>query len=335
MKNCFVFRTSGSRFVQSELKEGRLRQGWSPAGTSLLDANGDERGSEDWSKAYRDAWGEEPSPRRYSILRRMLDMKQDDLVICPKAPDDGHFTIARVCDTYRFEVAAEQEDFGHVIRVKDLRVVSNLYSLDSQTIFGLFKSANFRSAISRVPEWKVGDVVKAAEKLWDEKDTLESKSRDQLIMERVSESQKKAAKCFIDSVNTPNWSHDQFEAAVGKAFERKGYERLWGSNPRNDGGDADHVFGLPVFGIDELDVLDRTPLLIVQVKHKTGRDYNDVKGVNQLVKWDLNDNEKEDYTVVYKVLFSSADSFTDECRKIAEKSDIILICGTEAGQFML
>ena len=130
------------------------------------------------------------------------------------------------------------------------------------------------------------------------------------------------------------WNPHQFEEAVGEAFERKGYERFWGNSTRN-GGDADHVFCLPMSGIDELDVLDRTPLLIVQVKHKKGRDYNDVKGVNQLVKWALNDNEKADYTVLYKILFSSADSFTDECKKIAEKNDIMLICGTEAGQFML
>ena len=73
-------------------------------------------------------------------------------------------------------------------------------------------------------------------------------------------------------------------------------------------------------GINELDVLDRTPLLIVQVKHKKGRDYNDVKGVNQLVKWDLNDNEQADYTVLYKILFSSADSFTDECKRSQRKT---------------
>ena len=88
-------------------------------------------------------------------------------------------------------------------------------------------------------------------------------------------------------------------------------------------------------GFDDLKSLDHAPLLIVQVKHKKRRDYNDVEGVNQLVKWDLNEDEKAQFTVLYKILFSSADTFTDECKKIAEKNDIMLICGTEAGQFML
>ena len=88
-------------------------------------------------------------------------------------------------------------------------------------------------------------------------------------------------------------------------------------------------------GFDEAASLDRTPLLIVQLKHKKGRDYDDVKGVNQLVKWALNENERADYIVLYKTLFTSADSFTPECKKIAENNDIMLICGTEAGQLML
>ena len=333
MENCFVFRTSDNEFVQSELKGGYLRQGWSPPGTSLLGANGGERGAEDWSQAYGDAWGENPSPRRYSILRRMLDMKEDDLIFCPKAPDYKQFTIARVDEEYRFDVATDQKDFGHIIRVKDRHVVSNWHSQDSQTICALFRSANFRSAINLVPEYKREDVVSAAKRLWQREDTLTSVSSDKLLKERVVTSRKEAANFFIEYVNN-KWGPHQFEEAVGEAFERKGYERLWGNSSRN-GGDADHVFSLPMPGFDEVESLDRIPLLIVQVKHKKGRDYNDVEGVNQLVKWDLNENETADYTVLYKTLFTSADSFTPECKKIAEKNDIMLICGTEAGQFML
>ena len=220
MESCIVFRTSDIEFVQSELKEGRLRQGWSPPGTSLLGANGGERGAKDWSQAYRDAWGEDPSPRRYSILRRMLDMNEGDLVICPKAPDYQHFTIAWVWETYRFEVAAGQEDFGHVISIKDQHVVSNWYSQDSQTICALFRSANFRSAINLVPEYKREDVVSAAKRLWQREDTLTPESSDKLLKERVVISRKEAAKFFIEYVND-KWSPHQFEAAVEKPLSVK------------------------------------------------------------------------------------------------------------------
>ena len=81
---------------------------------------------------------------------------------------------------------------------------------------------------------------------------------------------------------------------------------------------------MPGFGDD---ILDRTPLLIVQVKHKKEIDYDDVDGVNQLVNWKPREGEK----VRFKVLFSSAESFTEACKRIAEANDVILICGAEAG----
>lgn len=332
MENCIVFRTSDNEFVQSELKEGRLRQGWSPPGTSLLGVDG-ERGAKDWSQAYRDAWGKDPSPRRYSILRRMLDMNEGDLVICPKAPDYQHFTIARVCETYRFEVAAGQEDFGHVIPIKDQHVVSNWHSQDSQTICALFRSANFWSAINQVPEYRREDVVSAATRLLKEENARTPQSPENLLKGLIEKSREDAARQFIKYIHE-KWRPHQFEAAVGEAFERKGYERLHLKRSRN-GGDADHVFCLPISGIGELEVLDRIPLLIVQVKHKDGPDYDDLQGVNQLVKWELNEDEKAQYTVLYKILFSSTDSFTDPCKKTAENEGVILICGTQVGQFML
>ena len=83
-QRCFVFRTDPRDLVRNELREGRLRQGWSPPGTSLLNAGGEERDAEEWKQAYKKAWGVDPSPRRHGILRRMLAMKQGDLVFSPR-----------------------------------------------------------------------------------------------------------------------------------------------------------------------------------------------------------------------------------------------------------
>ena len=55
--NCFVFRTSDDTFVQEELNQGRLRQGWSPPGTSLLDNGKNPRTKEAWTQTYKEAWG--------------------------------------------------------------------------------------------------------------------------------------------------------------------------------------------------------------------------------------------------------------------------------------
>lgn len=329
MSNCFIFRTDSNSYVQSELKQGRLRQGWSPPGTSLLNTNGGTRDKEEWSQAYKSEWNEDPSPRRYGILRRMLDMKQGDLIFCPKAPKYGCFTMAKVCGDYRFEVAADQGDFGHIIPVINQQVVANCYSQDSQTISELFKSAYFRSAITQDQEYKVKDVIGAADRLMGLEGTDTPGDPDKILEQNIAESRSKAAASFMEFVNE-KWSFDQFENAVGEVFKRKGYGILRRQSSRN-GGDADYVLSLPLPGFDGQDFYDRTPVLIVQVKHKQGTDYNDVKGVDQLVNW----HPSEDEEVLYKVLLSSAEEFTDPCRKKAENHGVILICGIEAGLFML
>ena len=330
-KRCFVFRTDPNDFVRNELREGRLRQGWSPPGTSLLNAGGEERDAEEWKQAYKKAWGVDPSPRRHGILRRMLAMKQGDLVFCPKVPDYAHFTIAEVSGGYRFEVAPSEGDFGHTIPVHPVqgqRVVSNWHNNDSQAICELFRSAYFRGPVTQVQDDKEKEVLSSAKRLLKQEDTDTPQDRDKIREKRYVEGRRKAADSLMEYINT-EWGFDQFEAAVGEAFRRKGYEWLRGKSTRN-GGDADHVFSLPMPGFDD-ETLDRIPLLIVQVKHKKDIDYDDIRGVNQLVKWKPYEGEE----VRFKVLFSSADSFTENCQKIAEAYDVILICGTDAGLFML
>ena len=315
--NCFVFRTANVHFVKEELERGRLRQGWGPPGTSLLDANGTSRTKEAWENAYRDAWGEDPSPRRYGILRRMLDMKEGDLVVCPKAPDYSCFTIATVSGPYRFEVAPDPQDFGHIIPVQDQRVINNWYDGDAQTIHELFKSAYFRSAVTQVQDSNRERVLDAARRLREKEDTRPAQNPEAIRKQRSAEARREAAKRLIEYVNQ-SWGFDQFEAAVGEAFVRKGYEYIRGKSDQKGGADADHILSIPMPGLDDLDSLDRPQyLLIVQVKLKKGVDNDDRKGVEQLSMWKSSEEEQ----VVARVLFSSADSFTEECKKLAEEKD--------------
>ena len=330
--NVFVFRTDADPFVKEELRIGRLRQGWSPPGTSLLNDDGNPRTKEEWVNAYRNAWGEDPSPRRYGILRRMLDMNEGDLVVCPKVPDPTCFTIATVSSSYRFEGDPDREDFGHIIPVKDQREVKNWYDGDAQTIHELFKSAHFRPAVTKVQDSNRGRVLEAANRLRDKEDTHTAQSPDFIRKERYAEAKRAAANRLIEYVNE-NWGFDQFEAAVGEAFERKGYERIRGKSQHGGGSaDADHVFSMPMPGFEDLENVDcPLYLLIVQVKHTIGKNNNDVHGVRQLIDWKPSEGEQ----VVSQVLFSSAASFTKECKRLAEKNDVTLICGEDAGVFML
>ena len=328
-ENCFVFRTSDDEFVQQELKQGRLRQGWSPVGTSLLDGHGNERPKEDWGQAYVAAWNEDPSSRRWGILRRMLDIQVGDFVLCPKAPAYGEFTIARVSEPYRFEVAAGQNDYGHIIPVQHQRAVSNAYNEDSVTISDMFRSAYFRPPVAQVQTDRLRIVLDAAIRLLNGVHTSTPRGTYEIRKDMYDEGRRIAARSLMKQV--ADWSFGQFEAAVGHAFERKGYEWLAGNSSRN-GGDADHVFSMPMPGFEDFES-DSVPVLVIQVKHKQGVDNDDIVGVNQLVNW--NPDQDSGWEVKHKVLFSSADSFTDECRHLAESHRVMLVCGIQAGLFML
>ena len=329
--NCFVFRTSEEEFVKNELKEGRLRQGWAPVGTALLDSNGNPISKEEWTSAYRKSWGEEPSPRRFAILRRMLNMKVDDVVLCPKSPTHNKFTIAVVDTDYGFGFSPLwDKDFGHIISVKDMREVSHNHNKDSQTISDLFRSPYFRPPVVQVQDYRKEDVISAAKRLLDSSaDTKDITNPDDIRKQRLEDMRRSAAENFIME-DVKKWSPWQFESSVKEVFISRKYDFIR-SHDHGKGGDADHVFAVPLPGLEDK-VATQTPILVVQVKHKQGVDYSDEHGVNQLVNWRPSE---EDGPVVQRVLFSSAKGFTPECRKLAEDNDITLICGVDAGLFML
>lgn len=77
-----IFRTEKNEgCLFEELIAGRLRQGWGARGLGLLDPDGARVEKTDWERAYRSCWDEEPSPRRFAILIRMLEMARGDVVV--------------------------------------------------------------------------------------------------------------------------------------------------------------------------------------------------------------------------------------------------------------
>ncbi|MCZ2150699.1 MAG: restriction endonuclease [Bryobacterales bacterium] len=67
----------------------------------------------------------------------------------------------------------------------------------------------------------------------------------------------------------------------------------------------------------------------VQVKQKTGIDYGDVHGVEQLLIMKTNSPNE------YSILISSADSFTEPCRKLAAANGVILVDGMQFAEIIL
>lgn len=118
------------RDLYRELHCGRLRQGWGLVeypSMRLLDDHRHLIPQSAWEDNYRGIchdWEDpNPSPHRYTILTRMLELERDDIIIAPNMPDDMHFTLAHVTEGYRFDVFIQQdgnehEDFGHIIEVE-------------------------------------------------------------------------------------------------------------------------------------------------------------------------------------------------------------------------
>ena len=70
------------------------------------------------------------------------------------------------------------------------------------------------------------------------------------------------------------------------------------------------------------------PEIAVQVQWKQGKDPDDIHAVEQLVEW----AESE---LVQKFVISSADDFTDDCKKKAEEEGVTLIGGLNTMYFLM
>ena len=122
MVNCWAMRTSREseehrEFVNEELDNGRLRQGWGWNPSQDLHRLQDlwhkrEELTKDQQKAARH-W--RMGNWRKGVGQEIEEdyMKIDDLVVAPNMPDDGLFTICRIVGPYSFELSEEHEDFGH------------------------------------------------------------------------------------------------------------------------------------------------------------------------------------------------------------------------------
>ena len=161
-----------------DLQAGCLRQGWGYVGRNgvsmaLRDGQGVQIPSDVWEANYIQAqpacWnGANPSPRRYGILTRMLQLEPGDVVIVPKMPADTEFSVARVSEfepgiSYKFdpptnwqapcadECDAGHIDFGHIISV-DPASVMTFGNEQNQCALTISGQGGYRDAVNIVSD---------------------------------------------------------------------------------------------------------------------------------------------------------------------------------------
>ena len=320
-----VVRTDeGNEWLQDELAEGRLRQGWGAPGLGLTTAAGEPVAKLDWEAAYGGwaDWGA-PSPRRFAILRRMLELDRGDIVVMPKMPAWDRFTMARATGRYRFELADGREDFGHLIPVEPDSVRTFLYDScnEARLVSALFGRANHWPAVSFCGTAKH---LEAARSLLDRPSSLESKPRRELWEAAINDAFRAAAEALAAEVAA--WNGQMFEDAVRQCFVDQGYELKEYRRYNRDGGDMDMVVSPPA---SRHGVFLPTEIA-VQVKWKQGVDEDDAWAVAQIDRW----AEWQESSAT-KYVISSATGFTEKAQEEAAAHGVVLVGGLQTMCFLL
>jgi hypothetical protein len=277
---------------------------------------------EDWVASHHaQGWGD-PTPKRYAILRRMMDMEDGSIVVVPKMPERHQFTIARIKGEYWFDLDTRQGVFGHVVPVDrdSVRTFDYQADEDAYLVSGLFSRANHWSAVS----FAYGEAnVAAARRLLQRESVLAAKDASELDQLVVDKAFRAAAVSLGEAVGA--WNARRFEEAVREAFRKQGYELKRHRRYDGEGADADMLVApSPNHG------LFLPGEIAVQVKWKLGVDANDVQAVEQIVQW----TQSEDSNAA-RFVISSASSFTPKARKAAKEHDVGLISGLQTMCFLL
>ena len=322
-----VFRMAeNDGWLYKELTEGRLRQGWGAPGLALRTADGRPVEKSQWEETYREKvghiWGD-PSPQRFAILRRMLEMDDGSMVVVPKMPERNQFTIARVSGPYRFEIDRDQGDFGHIVPVHPDSVRTFDYRADEDAflVSALFARAKHRSAIS----WcETSQQVEAAHRLLQRKGSQTSRSDEDLYHGAINDAFKAAATALRTQIE--GWNGPRFERAVQQAFRDQGYEIKPLRRFDGQGADADILVSPPASSLG----LFLPAEIAVQVKWRQGVDENAEEAIKQIVKW-----AKSEGSDAMKCVISSASGFTDEAYELAAANNVVLISGLQTMCFLL
>ena len=321
-----IFRThEGNAWLHEELLAGRLRQGWGVPGLSLIAGHDKPVDKRKWEAAYRKRtdWGD-PSPKRFAILNRMLELDDGDIVVMPKMPAWDKFTVARVSGRYRFEIARDRNDFGHIISVYQDSVRSFAHRANDQAflVSALFSRANHRAAVSFCYG---AEQVSAVRRLLEMPGSEVEKPREELLAAAIDDVFRAAAESFAKTV--AGWNGQRFEDAVRQRFIDQGYQVIKDYNRYDgEGSDMDMVVSPPPSRHGPFLPAE----IAVQVKWKQDIDKDDAEAVRQIARW-----AEWQGSAANKYVISSASGFTKEALNEAEKNRVVLIGGLQTMCFLL
>lgn len=344
-ERCFVFRVNYSdsfELIHSELTKGILRQGWGAKGMRI------DAPVEHFISAWKDHWPDDFSgdssearsmKRKYNNLHIMTEIQVGDLIIIPKLSMehdyvDRFFTIARCDMTYDFSLPEGYDDFGHFLVVTPLISCPYDYDDSSQTICAKFNA--YRSAVNHVYN---ADFCNAVDELLEKKDKVETffEAGRGDYLKMLSDSTRADRNSYLNKIveKMQKWPNKTFENIIKLLFQSNGYIKTGGNSFDREGGDIDIILSpyndkSLLNDIYELTDNNAVPDIHIQAKKKTGDDFDDIKGVEQLLKKEEDAGEKNILIVI-----NLTDKFSEKAKQLADVNDVILLNGTQFASLLV
>jgi hypothetical protein len=315
LSNVYVFRIStGNEYKREELSAGILRQGWGVKDLQLVEKDGTIVDENTWIERWPEYWKDDEKSKRgrYKILKPMLDMKEGDMVIIPKYPEWDTLTIAKIKEGYRYDLNEKEGDFGHKLEIDIDKARYFAYNANEHSKLIHSKMRSYQSAINRVHMEKVKKAVISLSEMESDK-TIKDISK--IIKSSFFENTKGLKDKLFDT--RPN----DIEKLTEEIFTKAGYTLISKNSYDREGGDADLIFQKNLDIISEFSSRDVDYRVYVQVKKKQGEVWNELEGIEQLIK--ITKGEKGNFS---KVLVSTSE-FSPHTQAKAREEDIVLIGG--------
>ena len=322
------------KYFQENLEKGILRQGWGVKDLSLLDNEGKVRNQEEWVESCPMEWRSTEKAKKYLFskntnLRKMLEMKEGDIILVPKFPNWNMFSLYRVKGRYYFDLE-EKGDYGHCIPVEVATTLSN--EVDKCFAYNANDSAKMIHSKLRAYQTSINsiyskEIINAIENLLKIRSIKEEISISEILKDIFYKNIKE-----MENLNNKIFSvrPDDVEKIVEEIFKKQGYLVESKNLYDKKGGDSDRTFIKPLPILSEIDNELGNCRVYVQIKKKDGI-YDEEEGIDQLEKIIQSKEIREEnnkINEIYKVLVCTGE-FSARIKELANEKSIILIDGIQ------
>lgn len=336
--NYYIFRIdySKQKYFKENLEKGILRQGWGVENLSLLDENGEVRNQEEWVNACPESWRNTDEARRYlrnknTNLRKMLEMKEGDIILIPKFPVWNMFSLYRVTGKYYFNLEETAVDYGHCIPVK----IATTYPYEIDKCFTYNGNDETKKIHSKLRGYQISinsvyneEIIKAIESLLQIKSIKEVSPITEILRNIFEKNIKN-----MENLNKEIFSvrPNDVEEIVEHIFIKQGYLVESKNSYDKKGEDSDRTFIKPLPILSEINDEIGSCRVYVQIKKKDG-EYDEDEGIKQLEKIVATkeniEGKDNKFNNFYKVLVCTGE-FSSRIKELAQEKNIILIDGIQ------